>query len=193
MSAATGNILGNPRAESDRLLTKAFVETADFRALVETDDFHIVVGRRGTGKSALFQKVQNHFEAQSRVHVHAETPREHFALAVQAWFARANHNYRTVRAACRILWRSYILAVLARTTQKYSRMEDYKLAQQIRDYFEHILLFPLSDNAYEFMLKAMERHVDVAPTTLPSILATSLKIEELEGIVRSALQATHNR
>jgi ABC-type nitrate/sulfonate/bicarbonate transport system ATPase subunit len=92
MRPNVGNILGNPRAEADRLLTKAFVETSDLRALVETDDFHIIVGRRGTGKSALFERVKGHFEAQTRVRVHAETPREHFALAVQAFLERANHN-----------------------------------------------------------------------------------------------------
>jgi hypothetical protein len=45
MNPTAGNILGNPRAESDRLLTKAFGENSDFRALVETDDFNIVVRR----------------------------------------------------------------------------------------------------------------------------------------------------
>lgn len=30
---SSANVLGNPRAESDRLLEKAFVETVDFPAL----------------------------------------------------------------------------------------------------------------------------------------------------------------
>jgi len=49
-----GNILGSLRAEADReMLKMAFLETADSSALTKTTDFNIVVGRRGTGKSAL--------------------------------------------------------------------------------------------------------------------------------------------
>jgi hypothetical protein len=190
-----GNILGNPRAESDRLLEKAFVETADFRVLVETDDFHIVVGRRGTGKSALFQKVHSYFEAQSRVHVHRETPKEHFALAVQAYFQRTNHNYRTARAACRILWRRYVLSVIIKTVWRHSyKLQDRNLLQQIQEYCvdqEHIM--GSLGCAYQFALKVIERHADVAQDLLPSILATSLKVDELEQLAREALLATGSR
>lgn len=51
------NILGAGRAEADKsMFARAFVETADYQALVQTDDFNFVVGRRGAGKSALSQK-----------------------------------------------------------------------------------------------------------------------------------------
>jgi hypothetical protein len=47
-------ILGDLRAEADgQMLRRAFLETADYRTLIETSDRPIVVGRRGTGKSAL--------------------------------------------------------------------------------------------------------------------------------------------
>ena len=49
------NPFGDTTAENDKkMLSNAFIETADFRTLIETDDRTIVVGRRGTGKSALF-------------------------------------------------------------------------------------------------------------------------------------------
>ena len=57
-----GNILGSARAETDAaMLGQAFLETADYAALVNTQDFSFVVGRRGTGKSALFTMVQMQF------------------------------------------------------------------------------------------------------------------------------------
>ena len=47
------NILGDLRAEFDhRMLQSAFLETADYKTLIDTTDRPIVVGRRGTGKSA---------------------------------------------------------------------------------------------------------------------------------------------
>lgn len=51
-----GNLLGSPRAESDNLLDRTFVETSDYHALTAKVDFNFVVGRRGAGKSALFRK-----------------------------------------------------------------------------------------------------------------------------------------
>src|SRR5687767_3346926 len=61
----SANVLGNPRAESDRLLQKAFLETVEFHALVNTDDFRIVVGRRGQAR-ALFSNNSAIFTRGSR-------------------------------------------------------------------------------------------------------------------------------
>ena len=116
------NILGNPRAESDRLLAKAFVETVEFHALINTDDFRVVVGRRGTGKSALFQQICHYYAAQPRVLLHHETPQEHHALALQDRLERPGCNYRTARAACRLLWRGYILSVISRLLRNHFKL-----------------------------------------------------------------------
>ena len=49
------NPFGDTTAENDlAMLNFAFIQTSDFRTLLETDDRVVVVGRRGTGKSALF-------------------------------------------------------------------------------------------------------------------------------------------
>ena len=67
-----GNIQGNPRAQSDgEMLDRAYISTADFRVLAETTDFSFVVGRRGTGKSALFLMLQRYFRGQRDVVVAA--------------------------------------------------------------------------------------------------------------------------
>ena len=51
--------LGDVRAEEDtKMLKQAFVETDDYRTLIERNERCIVVGRRGTGKSALALKLQ---------------------------------------------------------------------------------------------------------------------------------------
>ena len=50
--------LGQGRAEEDsEMLEQAFVETTDYRMLIEGDGRRVVVGRRGTGKSALALKL----------------------------------------------------------------------------------------------------------------------------------------
>jgi len=70
-----GNVLGSARAEADsEMLAKAFIETADYRALVYTRDFNLVVGRRGTGKSALFQKTTSFFSRNQNTFLVSSTP-----------------------------------------------------------------------------------------------------------------------
>lgn len=62
-----GNILGDIRAENDtKMLESAYYESSDYKALVESYDRPIVVGRRGTGKSALAFKLQRHWGAKPR-------------------------------------------------------------------------------------------------------------------------------
>lgn len=62
------NSLGDTTAENDsRMLSDAFVATADFRSLIESDDRTIVVGRRGTGKSALYIELQKHWKKDKKV------------------------------------------------------------------------------------------------------------------------------
>jgi MoxR-like ATPase len=58
MNASTKQVsttpLGDIRAEFDHvMLERAFIETPDYRTLLESGEGKVVVGRRGTGKSAL--------------------------------------------------------------------------------------------------------------------------------------------
>jgi predicted TIM-barrel enzyme len=56
---ARANILGDVRAEHDReMLQRAFLEWQNHLSLFEATDRFIVVGRRGTGKSALTYRLQ---------------------------------------------------------------------------------------------------------------------------------------
>jgi hypothetical protein len=161
-----GNLLGSPRAESDRLFDSAFIETPDFRALVETEDFHIVVGRRGTGKSALYRRVAEHFSRQSKVCLHAETPTEHAALALQADLAARGCSYRSGRALTRVLWRAYILATIAFCLSKRTKMRDL----DSRSRLELALAsahFSAEGGAYAYFNRILTTHREANPLMLP--------------------------
>ncbi|MBR7551354.1 ATP-binding protein, partial [Mycobacterium tuberculosis] len=69
------NPFGDTTAENDKkMLGSAFVETADFRTLIESDDRTVVVGRRGTGKSALFLHLQEHWKKDKKILVLSFSP-----------------------------------------------------------------------------------------------------------------------
>src|SRR6266403_758675 len=61
------NPLGDIRAENDHeMLDKVFYETPDYLSILEEHKRRIVVGRRGTGKSAMFYKLQSHWHAEPK-------------------------------------------------------------------------------------------------------------------------------
>lgn len=72
------NPFGDTTAENDKkMLSSAFIETADFRTLIETDDRTIVVGRRGTGKSALFIQLNEHWKKDKKILILSFFTRRH--------------------------------------------------------------------------------------------------------------------
>lgn len=103
-----GNIFGAARAENDALLRNAFVETAEFKNLAYTNDFHVAVGRRGTGKSAVFIRLRE-TAAKANTLVLESTAEEHHTLAIGEALAAVSPKYEHARAASKLLWKSSIL------------------------------------------------------------------------------------
>jgi len=130
-----GNILGSPRAEADyAMLSRAFVETAEFQACVETQDFNYVVGRRGAGKSALFARVKEHYERQQDTVTLAAKPAEHETLSIQKLLIEAATNYNEMRAIARVAWKVHILLwTLSRvlTHYKASKAQNYEMLSSL--------------------------------------------------------------
>jgi len=189
----SANVLGNPRAESDRLLEKAFVDTVDFHALVNTDDFRVVVGRRGTGKSALYQQLCRHYASQGRILLHHETPQEHHALTLQERLERLGCNYRTARAACRLLWRGYILIVVSRSLGTHFKLKGSDVQVEIGNYLTRQSAIAKAINAYELAIRALETISGSNPNTVPGQIASILEIEHIEEIVNRGLQEANHR
>ena len=82
------NALGDLRAEADTtMLARAFLETADYRTLIETSDRPIVVGRRGTGKSALARQLHHFFYREGNTVVISISPEEDQTIGLRARLA----------------------------------------------------------------------------------------------------------
>jgi hypothetical protein len=101
-----GNILGDIRAENDtRMLETAYYESADYKALVESYDRPIVVGRRGTGKSALAFKLQKHWQSKPRTITLSVSPDEEQIIGLRDLFNLFGDNYLHVKAGTKMAWR----------------------------------------------------------------------------------------
>ena len=113
-----GNIIGSGRAEADgEMLNAAFIETSDYKTILEAHDATFVVGRRGTGKSALFIKAKEKFGSNPRIVLVTETPEEHESIELQRVLELHAPDYRLARALCRIAWKiDIMLGVIQRNT-----------------------------------------------------------------------------
>jgi hypothetical protein len=105
--------LGAARAESDgAMLNVAFVRTADFESLAGGPYQSFVVGRRGTGKSALFLSLGAHFRARKDCVVVEVRPEEHRVKGLVAAVRNllGHHvDYCGVRSLLRVLWQAVLV------------------------------------------------------------------------------------
>ena len=109
------NLLGDPRAEADSaMLNKAFLETSDYRTLIETSDRVIVVGRRGTGKSALTAELEKYWRHAHSTQVVKLSPEEHQVIGVRPLIQLFGEKFTRVRAGSRLMWRYALMMELGR-------------------------------------------------------------------------------
>ena len=161
-----GNLLGDLRAEADqKMLREAFFETGDYRTLIETSDRSIVVGRRGTGKSALAIKLQQHWNTDRNAVVIKLTPEEHHTIGLRPLLKLFGDRFSLVRAGSRLAWRYGLFMEIARslaTRTKFRATDGYRRLQgEIRDWSASASTMEDRFHGYlsQFMRTAKDNHV----------------------------------
>lgn len=121
------NALGDTTAENDgAMLRDAFVPTADFRSLIESDDRTVVVGRRGTGKSALYLALTKHWGDDKKAIVLSFSPEDSEVIGFRSLLKPFSSSFSLARASTRLLWRYAMLMEIAGNLKK-----SYKLAHLV--------------------------------------------------------------
>jgi hypothetical protein len=130
------NILGDLRAEADHaMLESAFLETADYKTLIDTADRPIVIGRRGTGKSALAYRLIQHWRGASRTDTILLTPAEDQIMGLRALMPEYfGQSYRMIRAGSRIAWRYALLAEISLVLTKHYKFDRSEHADLLRQH-----------------------------------------------------------
>lgn len=115
------NILGDIRAEHDtKMLEAAFWPTSDYKALLESNERCIIVGRRGTGKSALVHMLSKHWHQKPKTHVMNIAPVEEHIIGFRDTMREFGDNYLHVKAGSKLAWRYAIcMEVLVELTNHY--------------------------------------------------------------------------
>lgn len=108
--------LGDARAEKDRLLDSAFLQTAEYWALLGQNAGYVVVGRRGTGKSALFRELKSALAEQKNQQVVTLEPDGHETLPLYGLIealSDARADYHTMHEISTYLFRYLLLMEIA--------------------------------------------------------------------------------
>src|SRR5262245_50335068 len=98
-------LLGDVNAEADDLLSTAFYASPDYKTLLAYPGGRLVVGRRGTGKSALAWKLGQDWDGDPKMFVVRVIPTEDGVIGLRALSLRLL-DYSRTRAFFRIAWKA---------------------------------------------------------------------------------------
>lgn len=170
------NLLGEQTAEYDKpFLLNNYIETPEYRSILENSDSTVVVGRRGTGKSAMFYKLSEFWGKQKNSHVIVIAPEDFQTIGFRSLFKKYEGKYSYIRAVSKIIWKYGFLMEMLTFLSK-----NYKLKQHIQD-------FPVASQH----IKQWAGELDFFSKLIKRVNAVSSKDEDIEIIISelpSALQ-----
>ena len=115
-----GNPLGDLRAELDHaMLDVAFFQTPDYLSLIESSDKTVVVGRRGTGKSALAYQLSKYWHGVENTRVVRVTLEEDQVIGLKPLIEQFGKVYRLICAGCKLAWRYCLFMEIALDLSTY--------------------------------------------------------------------------
>lgn len=111
--------IGDVRAEHDKkMLDVAFYEWSAYKALLADSRRFVVVGRRGTGKSALAYRLGNHWQSEKRFCIQI-APQEEDLIGFRAVASLFGESVTMIRAGVKLLWKYALVMELADALSKY--------------------------------------------------------------------------
>lgn len=129
MTTTKANIFGDVRAEQDHnMLDSSFYESQNYRTLFESQDRFIVVGRRGTGKSALTYRLSKEWLAQRNITL-VIAPAEEQVIGLRPIASLFGESLTHIRAGIKLAWRYSLLLEIALLCQTH-----YKTASEVTKY-----------------------------------------------------------
>ncbi|CAM2339144.1 MULTISPECIES: P-loop ATPase, Sll1717 family [Burkholderia] len=189
------SLLGEQTAENDiKLLLPNFIETPEYRSIIETKDNTVVVGRRGTGKSAMFAKLQDFWGKQKATHVISIAPEDFQTINFRSIFKHIEGKYSHVRSVSRIAWKYGLLMEILTHLSKHFKTRDqiseHRIAAEQVKYWQSA--------SGDFFSKITSRVFPILRTSPEpengiGTLHQTLNIAELEAALSSLLDASSVR
>lgn len=188
------NILGDLRAEADgEMLEGAFYESPDYRTLLESRRTPIVVGRRGTGKSAIAYKLKKYFSGQDKTKVVSISPEEDQVIGIRPLLALFGDKFNHIKRGALLTWKYAIyLSILEKIAPHYK----LKKLPQYPNFEKHLERWHRLGGGfsarYRALLKESLERYSSAEERIAS-MAEDLELARLESDIDEALLALGNR
>lgn len=184
------NPLGDIRAEADHpMLSKSFYETPDYLSLLASDEKVVVVGRRGTGKSALTYRLGKQWTKDKNDVLVTVAPDEHHTLALIPLVSKYGRNFLEVRAVSRLLWKYGLLMEIVETlSTKYKVREAIADSELLK---RHLKIWAQPGRAFFERMRGILKLVAAGstdPNDFIGDLADALEPNRIEKEVRSLVQ-----
>jgi len=182
------NILGDIRAENDlAMLDKAFLETSDYRSLLDSSDRCIVVGRRGTGKSAIVHKLNQYWLRENKTFVVVVAPDEDQMIGLRGAMSKLGENFVHIKAASKIAWRyALYMEILIKLSGHY-KLQKYINQSRLAP---HLKEWSNPRQSVTFKLRSKLKFVfnpNVVPEEVIADLSENLRIDEVEDELQQIL------
>jgi hypothetical protein len=181
-------VLGDLRAERDtKMLDNAFFESPDYIAILEGPDRPIVVGRRGTGKSALLYRLSKDWRTADNV-VLQLAPEEDQAPGFRSIVEAFGENRRTQRAAARKLWEYALIMEVALALSQHYRFRKSEYAVRLRPI---IADWEGLGGTFAIRLRRRAEALPLSTTPIPHLigeLSGLLGLEELRTMLSEVLE-----
>ena len=111
--------IGDVRAEHDKkMLDAAFYEWSAYKALLADSRRFVVVGRRGTGKSALAYRLSNHWRTEKRFCIDI-SPQEEELIGFRAVAGLFGDSVSKIRAGVKLLWKYALIMEMTDSLSRY--------------------------------------------------------------------------
>ncbi len=181
MPKSSSQKLGDVIAENDSaMLDTAFFETPDYLALLGIVESSIIVGRRGTGKSAIFYKLSNLWSNDKKLILINISPEDHHLIGIRHFLYKFDKNPHIARAVSKISWRYALINEVAIKLQSHYKADGLSSTLTL---LRHVLIWRKHGNCLFSRLQSLLKEKLTASESddlLPSILARDLEIDSLE-------------
>lgn len=128
------NPLGDLKAEADHaMLDASFYGTPDYHTIKESREKSIVVGRRGTGKSALCYQLRKDHEVVAGTKVFVFAPEDYEVSAVRYSLRPLGGSYNLTKSASKLIVKYALSMELAQSRTGHFKFKELEDAEFIRN------------------------------------------------------------
>lgn len=182
------NILGDLRAEYDKqMLEKAFYTSPDYRSIIEAGDRAVIVGRRGTGKSALLFRLSQYWGSAQHTRVVSIAPEDYETIGMRGVLSKFDVRFNLVRAAAKLVWHYGLTMEVCATLSQHFK---FRTVTEIPHLIEHLREWRRSPASVSQKIRLKLEQIASngrSPEALVGDLAQHLQLNHLDLELRRVL------